>query len=215
MNGTTSTKFFQIWQQNVAKSNTAQHDLLAKANPSEWDIIALQEPYLDHLGLTCANSHWNVLYPSNKNLKNQNRTRSVILISTKIDSSQIQQININSSNITAVKITTNTCAIIIINIYNDIHHNQSIDTLAEQWAANKNNWISNHNTTELLLLGDFNRHHSIWEPSTNDHLKSPDRMLNPLLDLIVNMRLEMVLPCNIPTLEARSTGSWTRPDNVW
>ena len=29
------------------------------------------------------------------------------------------------------------------------------------------------------------------------------------------MRLEMVLPHDIPTLEARNTGNWTRPDNVW
>ena len=156
MNRTATTKFFQIWQQNIAKSSMAQHNLLAKAHPSKWDIIVLQEPYLDHLGLTWANSHWTVLYPSNKNLKNQNHTWSILLINTKIDSSQIQQININSSDITAVKITTNTHSIIIINIYNDIHHNQTINTLAEVWATNENNWILNHNATELLLLGDFN-----------------------------------------------------------
>src|SRR5712671_6439351 len=108
MNMTTSPKLFQIWQQNVAKSNTAQQDLLAKANLKDWDIIALQEPYLDHLRLTHTNSHWTVLYPSNKNLQNQNCAWSVLLINTKIDSSQVQQITINSSNITAVKITTNT-----------------------------------------------------------------------------------------------------------
>ena len=68
MNDTTTKKYFNIWQQNIAKSSTSQHDLLAKANPNDWDIIALQEPYLDHLKLMRANPHWMVLYHSNKNL---------------------------------------------------------------------------------------------------------------------------------------------------
>ena len=49
----------------------------------------------------------------------------------------------------------------------------------------------------------------------NDHLTSSNRLLNPLLDLIVNMRLEMALPRDTPTLEAHNSGNWTRPDNVW
>ena len=102
MNEPLPKKYFKIWQQNIAKSSTAQHDLLAKANPNDWDIIALQEPYLDHLGLTRANSHWTVIYPSNKNLNNQNRARSVLLINAKIDSSQVQQIKILSSDITVM-----------------------------------------------------------------------------------------------------------------
>jgi hypothetical protein len=69
--------------------------------------------------------------------------------------------------------------------------------------------------TELLLLGDFNWHHYTWEGTANAHLTSPDRLLNPLLELVVNMRLEMVLPKGIPTLEARHGSRWTRPDNVW
>ncbi len=73
MNETNPNKHLRIWQQNVAKSGTAQHDMLASANPQRWDIIALQEPYLDFLRLTHANMHWNVIYLSNKNLENQNR----------------------------------------------------------------------------------------------------------------------------------------------
>ena len=73
MNGNNSTKRFRIWQQNITKSLEAQHDVLAKADPKKWDLIALQEPYLDSIGLTQVNTYWNVIYPSNKNLENQNR----------------------------------------------------------------------------------------------------------------------------------------------
>ncbi len=70
-------------------------------------------------------------------------------------------------------------------------------------------------TTEIIILGDFNRHHSTWEAMHNNHLTSPDRLLNLLLDLVVNMRLEMALPRDTPTLESRNTGNWTQPDNIW
>jgi ribonuclease HI len=180
----------------------------------EWDIIALQEPYMDFLGLTRANLHWNVIYPSNKNQENQKRTRSIILISTNIDSSQIQQINIQSSDITAVQINANARSLLLFNVYNDNTNNHAIETIANEWETHEQVWTAKP-TTEILLLGDFNRHHSTWEARHNDHLTSPDHLLNPLLDLIVNLRLEMALPRNTPTLEARNTGNWTRPDNVW
>ena len=115
-----------------------------------------------------------VLYPSNNNLQGQTRVRSIILINKKIDSSQIQQINIPSSDITAVKITTDNHSLIIINLYNDINHNLNIETIADTWNTHKNNWTAGNAQTEIVLLGDFNHHHSIWEPNTNDHLKSPD-----------------------------------------
>ena len=92
--------------------------MLAKAVPNNWDLIALQELYLDSIGLTRVNSFWNVIYPSNKNLEIQNRVRSVILVNTKIYSEQIQQITIPSNDITAIKISTAARTLILINIYN-------------------------------------------------------------------------------------------------
>ena len=207
-------KHTQIWQQNVTKSSTAQHDVLAKANPKDWDIIALQELYLDHLGLTRANPHWTVIYPSNKNRENQNRPCSIILINTNIASSQIQQINIQSSDITAIQINAPTHLLLLINIYSDNTNNHAIETIANEWETHERSWKSKP-STEIIVLGDFNRHHSTWESRLNTHLTSTDCLLNPLLNLIVDMRLEMVLPHDIPTLEARNTGNWTCPDNVW
>ena len=114
----------------------------------------------------------------------------------------------------AIKITTNARTLLLVNIYNDNGHNQSIDTIANEWETHEDEWMLNP-TTEIIVLGDFNRHHHTWEATHNDHLTSQDRLLNPLLDLIINMRLEMALLHNIPTLEARNSGNWTRPDNIW
>ena len=159
MNTQQDTKPLRIWQQNVAKSLTAQHDLLSRAHSKDWDIIALQEPYIDHLNLTRAGQSWNVIYPSNKGLNGQAHIRSIILVNTNIHSEQISQIGIQSSDITAIQFNTNTRPVIIINVYNDNTHSRAIDTISRAWETHKNTWLANPNT-EIVVLGDFNRHHS-------------------------------------------------------
>ena len=39
----------RIWQQNVNKSLDIQLDLLHSASPDDYDLLVIQEPYLDHL----------------------------------------------------------------------------------------------------------------------------------------------------------------------
>ena len=188
--------------------------MIATALPNNWDILALQEPWIDHFGNTRASPKWSVIYPSTKRLDGTHPTRSVILINTKFPTESITQIPVASNDITAVKIKTIHHTLVIINIYNANDNNDSLDILSDTWEANEASFLPTPNT-ELLLLGDFNRHHSLWEEPANAHLTSPDRLLNPLLDSIINMRLEMVLPRGVPTLEARHGGRWTRPDNIW
>ena len=188
--------------------------MLAIAHPSNWDILAIQEPYIDTLGNTRANPKWNMIYPTTANRGAQHPPRTVILVNTKIPSESIVQIRIESSDITAITMRTSERPLTIINIYNANEHNDTIDTISEQWEQHERTFRPGP-STEILLLGDFNRHHPTWEPANNAHLTSPDRLLNPLLDLIINMRLEMALPRYLETLEARNGGRWTRPDNVW
>jgi hypothetical protein len=42
----------RIWQQNAHKSRTVMEYIRNTANPEDWDVIAIQEPWLDHLGNT-------------------------------------------------------------------------------------------------------------------------------------------------------------------
>ncbi|KIK47992.1 hypothetical protein CY34DRAFT_36412, partial [Suillus luteus UH-Slu-Lm8-n1] len=52
-----------IWQQNLNTSMAAQEALLNSPKISEWDIIVIQEPYINFLRNTRANHRWHVLYP--------------------------------------------------------------------------------------------------------------------------------------------------------
>ena len=49
-----------------------------------WDILALQEPYINALGNTKANLQWDVVYPT-PHLANNTIDRSVLLINVALD----------------------------------------------------------------------------------------------------------------------------------
>jgi hypothetical protein len=66
----------------------------------------------------------------------------------------------------------------------------------------------------VLWLGDFNRHHPLWEEMRNRHLFNYTTS-QPLIDLIADYGMLQLLPAGIPTLQSSSSGNWTRPDNVF
>ena len=55
-----------IWQQNVNKSRTCQHDLISSTRliEKQVDVIALQEPAISDFVVTIASKDWRVIYPS-------------------------------------------------------------------------------------------------------------------------------------------------------
>jgi hypothetical protein len=55
-----------IWQQNVNKSSTCQHDLISSARLAKRgiDLVALQEPSINTFGTTIASRDWIPIYPT-------------------------------------------------------------------------------------------------------------------------------------------------------
>jgi hypothetical protein len=66
-------------------------------------------------------------------------------------------------------------------------------------------------------LGDFNRHHPLWDEERNAHLFSPSNLdlAQPLIDLVSEHNLLMALPKDLPTLQSSSTKNYTRTDNIF
>src|ERR1700683_5211738 len=92
----------RIWQQNTHKSQTAQDYVLNTAKPEDWDIIALQEPWIDTLGKSRASQYWRVIYPANYYEEGRSRIRSILLINTNINTDSYSPIPIQHSDITGV-----------------------------------------------------------------------------------------------------------------
>ena len=204
------TRLLQI---NLNKSKNGQLELI-NAIKGNWDILAIQEPYINSVGNTRASQHWASYYPSTKLQPDHDPIRTVILINSKIQSEHIEQLHIASSDITAIKISAPNHSLTIFNIYNDCNHSRTITVLHDYITRNRPS-LTPTETDHFVICGDFNRHHPMWEEQRNAHLNSRQELINPLLDMIVDLGLIMELPPNIPTLQAFTTKNWTRTDNIW
>jgi hypothetical protein len=66
-------------------------------------------------------------------------------------------------------------------------------------------------------MGDFNRHHPMWEMTSNSHLSTAANLdaTGILINLLAECNLIQALPPGIATLEASNTKNHTRPDNIF
>lgn len=203
----------RIWQQNVRKSHEAQQYVINTADPKDWDVIALQEPCLDFFKNTRASSYWRVIYPPTHRADNAARTRSVLLINTNIATDAYVTLPVPSADISAVRFIGNSGSLALFNIYNDCTHNDSLTSLSS-YLSSAIRLVKPSPDDHMFWLGDFNRHHPLWESVSNRHLNSSEDLIEPLLTLLRDYDMDLSLPPEIPTLFT-SGGRWTRPDNVW
>src|SRR6266481_4376798 len=208
-----------IWQQNLNKSDKAHYDLINTPLHKSWDILALQEPYIDKLGNTKANSQWHVVYPTS-HLANDVTCRSVMLLNAAqpaLDINSWTQIHVADTNdITAIQLQTSKGRVTIFNIYNDCHHSNMLETLRRAIQVNHSRILGWGNDS-MIWCGDFNRHHAMWDEERNHHLfmASATAEAQILISLLADCDMVMALPRGIPTLQAMNTKNWTRVDNVF
>ena len=115
-----------IWQQNLNKSDKAHYNLINPPLHKNWDVLALQEPYIDTLGNTKANSWWHVVYPL-PHLTNSTIDRLVILVNAALDVNKWAQIPVeDSSDVSAIQLHTPKGHITIFNLYFDCNHSEAL-----------------------------------------------------------------------------------------
>lgn len=119
-----------IWQQNVNKSSTCQHDLISSAALARRgiDIVALQEPAINNFGTTIASREWTPVYPTTHN-SDPSKTRSLLLLRSNLLTEQWKQIDFPSGDVTVINISGSWGEMTIYNIYNDCERNSTIHLL--------------------------------------------------------------------------------------
>jgi ribonuclease HI len=208
-----------IWQQNVNKSPTCQHDLISSKSLIDLgiNIVALQEPAINHVHMTIATKDWISIYPSTHSSKPE-KTRSVLLISAALTSDSWQQMDFPSGDVTIIQVNGTWGKLTIFNIYNDCEHNHTVTLLTE--------YLHNHadetNDTEEgnvhnIWLGDFNRHHPHWDDPEDTRLFTRDALnaAELLIEAVAEAGLEMILPSGMPTHQHNVSKCWSRLDNVF
>lgn len=209
-------KRLRIWQQNINKSKKAHMDLINSNVHKEWDVLLLQEPYIDIFGNSKGNPMWTVLYPADKGTSNK-VVRSVIMVKGAMKSDTYEEIKVPGSNdITAIQISGAYGRLAIFNIYNDGKHSDTLRLLDRYIGQNKGK-ICTKIDDYMIWAGDFNRHHPLWDEERNAHLFTRKALddAQVLIEMVAEHNMIMALPKDLPTLEAMNTKNWTRPDNVW
>ena len=203
----------RIWQQNVHKSKTAHSYLINTANPKDWNILALQEPWIDSYGNSHGSQYWRVIYPANFYEEDRTRVRSILLVNTNISTDCYIPLLIPHSDITALRFKGDNRFLSVFNIYNEITNNDTLRAL-DLFYDHNNRVIRPTDSDGVLWLGDFNRHHPMWEDDANERLFESEEYITPLINLLYKQDMLLALPKGIPTLQM-AAGNWTRPDNVW
>ncbi|KIM22116.1 hypothetical protein M408DRAFT_35888, partial [Serendipita vermifera MAFF 305830] len=98
---------------------------------NDYDILLLQEPWISTIGNTYSSHRWAVTYPTTNENPNHDPIRSVIMVNVNLNSDTIQKIEVNSSDITAIKIKLPECNVVIYNLYNDCTHSNTLNILSQ------------------------------------------------------------------------------------
>ena len=164
-----TTNKITIWQQNVNKSPSCQHDLLGNNQliRSGTSIIALQEPAVNFMNRSIASKDWFPIYPTTHPLS-PDKTRSLMLINVSINPDSWEQVDIPSGDITAVIIRGTESDLLLYNIYNDGNNDTSLNALTT--AHDIVVATPSAKRRHIIWLGDFNRHHPVWDNANNTRL---------------------------------------------
>ncbi len=131
MEPTNKEQYINIWQQNINKSPTCQHNLISsgKLLEAEINIVTLQEPAINYFDKTIVSRDWIVLYPTT-HTENPAKTRSIILLQAAFCTDNWLQIDFPLGNVTVVQLIGAWGKLTIFNIYNDREHNRTLTALS-------------------------------------------------------------------------------------
>jgi len=121
------TDHITVWQQNVNKLHSCQHNLISnnKLVNKGINLIALQEPAIDSNGYTLASRDWTPVYPT-PHRSSEIPTRAVMLINASIRLDTWKQLDFPSSDIMVIQLNGGWGKLTIVNVYNDCNNNNTI-----------------------------------------------------------------------------------------
>jgi hypothetical protein len=208
-----------IWQQNVNKSSTCQHDLISSARLAKRgiDLVALQEPSINTFGTTIASRDWIPIYPTTHSAA-PHKTRSLLLLRSTLLTENWKQIDFPSGDVTVVQLNGKEGQTVIFNVYNDCDSNATVQQLEAFNLPSRNPTHGNSTyTVTTIWLGDFNRHHPHWDDPNDTRLFTRSAINNAeaLISAVAEAGLEMALPPGTPTHLHNVSKKWSRLDQVF
>ena len=208
-----------IWQQNVNKSPTSQHDLLSNNEliRKGINVVALQEPAINAYNNTVASRDWTTVYPTT-HATAPDKTRAVTLLSSQFSSDNWNQLDFPSGDVTVIQMTGEWGKLIMYSIYNDGGHNETVRMLTRDHQESRVSLNPEDQArTHTIWLGDFNRHHPHWDDPSDVRLFTREAIsaAEVLIEAVADAGLELALPSGVPTHVHNVTKQWSRLDQVF
>ena len=211
----------KIWQQNINKSRTCQHDLISSGKLIEKgiDIVALQEPAINAFNKSVASREWKAVYPST-HANEPGKTRTLLLIRDDLLTDRWEQLEFQSGDVMAIKLQGDWGKLTLFNIYNDCKHDDTIAALTKYHRTHAScilGKVETQGAHHLIWVGDFNRHHPYWDTPANNALftREATNQAEILIQSLAEIGLEMALEAGVPTHEHYVTKRWSRLDHVF
>jgi len=159
--------------------------------------------------------HWYTIYPKEHYIAPE-KMRSIIFVNKRIATDLWTQVDFASSDVSVVQVQTAVGKLLIINTYNHCTNTNTINCMLciMRTRGGTRNMVG---VEHIIWLGDFNRHHLMWDEDHNMHLfmrTNLDRAQH-LINAVIELNLQMALPKDLPTLCAMVSGNHMRPKNVF
>ena len=170
-------KAFQILQINAQKRPAVMHTVVNDESLRNFGAILISEPHVwrhnEGRAILTPKTHHNWIKTEPSILNNEGRWPYRSMIWTRADL-EIEQVQVISSDITAVVIRLPRRQILLLSVY--VHGS---DTEALRRAINKINQVISSKKTRcsalgVIVAGDFNRHDILWGGTADYHTSDHD-----------------------------------------
>src|SRR5437773_4837011 len=205
-NDTLHSKHLRILQYNVSRSREIIDSILNDRETENHTILLLQELYWSpHQCSSPLHQSWTLIEPPTTN-----RTpRTAIYVNNAVlPSSMFKQLPIPHRDITAISISTNNAKpTLLINIYNQ--QTESIICPLRQYLQS---CAKLEDYEAVIILGDFNLHHPLWNPcSYTKH----NPLADDLVELMMDINMMPLLPLGTITFPTNNDAGGTSIDLIW
>ena len=167
-----------ILQYNVNKSQPRTHSILNDPTSLNYTMLTLQEQYWsEHTESSLIHHSWTLI--ESRRLPNKAPRSAIYINNSKLSSNAFQIIDIPLNDITAVTINTSNSPkpSLIINIYNP----QDFDLITPLANYLQNN-LDPDDYDCIIIVGDFNLHHPLWNPPEYEvHEEQSDELVEMMM----------------------------------
>ena len=176
-----------ILQNNLHKNKERTHGILNDPDMAKYTILMIQEQYWSPFTKSTPLHHsWTLFEPT---LITDRPPRAAIYINNKqLSASKISQVAVPSSDVVVIKIIPSNSqkSTLLINIYNPCDESV-LATVQTHLSRN----FRPHDYGIIVMCGDFNCHHPMWNPQNYER---QDEEADRLVDLAAEIGLSLMIP---------------------